>query len=122
MNNHMENIKRLKDNSEDINKYIDNIGDEVKNVKNIYNTGNLLLDIILYEKSKICTERNVDFKVGIDFSKYEFLDMIDITSIFSNLKMYVKAFNQTLVMITHNDDIANMADMVVTIKDGKVLS
>jgi hypothetical protein len=85
MNNHMENIKRLKDNSEDVNKYINNIEDEVKNVKNIYNTGNLLLDIILYEKSKICTESNIDFKVGIDFSRCEFIEMIDITSIFSNL-------------------------------------
>ncbi|MFR9069077.1 MAG: ABC transporter ATP-binding protein [Paraclostridium sp.] len=37
------------------------------------------------------------------------------------LKMCVKEFNQTLVMITHNDDIANMADRVITIKDGKVL-
>ena len=36
--------------------------------------------------------------------------------------MCVKEFNQTLVMITHNDDIANMADRVITIKDGKVLS
>lgn len=85
MNNHMENIKRLKGNSEDVNKYINNIEDEVKNVKNIYNTGNLLLDIILYEKSKVCMESNIDFKVGIDFSKCEFIEMIDITSIFSNL-------------------------------------
>lgn len=85
MNNHMENIKRLKGNSEDVNKYINNIEDEVKNVKNIYSTGNLLLDIILYEKSKVCMESNIDFKVGIDFSKCEFIEMIDITSIFSNL-------------------------------------
>lgn len=85
MNNHMENIKRLKDNSEYVNKYINNIEDEVKNVKNIYNTGNLLLDIILYEKSKVCMESNIDFEVGRDFSKCEFIEMIDITSIFSNL-------------------------------------
>ncbi|MDU5021538.1 MAG: ABC transporter ATP-binding protein, partial [Clostridiales bacterium] len=38
------------------------------------------------------------------------------------LKMCVNEFNQTLVMITHNDDIANIADRVITIKDGKVLS
>ena len=38
------------------------------------------------------------------------------------LCMSVKEFNQTLVMITHNDDIANMADTVITINDGKVLS
>lgn len=46
MNNHMENIRSLKNSSEDVNEYIDNIEDEVKNNKNIYNTGNALLDII----------------------------------------------------------------------------
>lgn len=85
MNNHMENIRSLKNSSEDVNEYIDNIEDEVKNNKNIYNTGNALLDIILYEKSKDCIKNNIDFNVGIDFSKCEFIDMIDISSIFSNL-------------------------------------
>ncbi|KKY01593.1 histidine kinase, partial [Paraclostridium benzoelyticum] len=85
MNNHMENIRSLKNSSEDVNEYINNIEDEVKNNKNIYNTGNALLDIILYEKSKECIKNNIDFSVGIDFSKCEFIDMIDISSIFSNL-------------------------------------
>ncbi|MGX4601289.1 sensor histidine kinase [Faecalimicrobium sp. JNUCC 81] len=85
MNNHMENIKSLKNSSEDVNKYINNIEDEVKGTKNIYNTENVLLDIILYEKSKVCIENNIDFNVGIDFSKCDFIDMIDISSIFSNL-------------------------------------
>lgn len=85
MNNHMENIRSLKNSSEDVNEYINNIEDEVKNNKNIYNTGNALLDIILYEKSKDCIKNNIDFNVGIDFSKCEFVDMIDISSIFSNL-------------------------------------
>ncbi|WP_243279130.1 sensor histidine kinase [Romboutsia sp. 1001713B170131_170501_G6] len=85
MNNHMENIKSLKNSSEDVNKYINNIEDEVKETKNIYNTGNVLLDIIFHEKSKICIENGIDFNVGIDFSKCEFIEMIDISSIFSNL-------------------------------------
>ncbi len=85
MNNHMENIKALKNSSEEVNKYINNIEDEVKGTKNIYNTGNVLLDIILYEKSKDCMENNIDFNVGIDFSKCKFIEMIDISSIFSNL-------------------------------------
>ncbi|WP_371025161.1 ATP-binding protein [Paraclostridium ghonii] len=85
MNNHMKNIKSLKNSSEDVDKYINNIEDEVKSSKNIYNTGSVLLDIILYEKSKDCMENNIDFNIGIDFSKCEFIQMIDISSIFSNL-------------------------------------
>ncbi|WP_228370453.1 sensor histidine kinase [Gottschalkia acidurici] len=85
MNNHIQNIKYLKNSSGDVDKYINNIEDQVKENRNIYNTGNVLLDIILYEKSKICRENNIDFNVGIDFSKCEFIEMIDISSIFSNL-------------------------------------
>jgi sensor histidine kinase regulating citrate/malate metabolism len=81
----MENIKSLKNTNEEVNIYINNIEDEVKSTKNIYNTGNVLLDIIFYEKSKICMENNIDFKIGIDFSKCGFVEMIDVSSIFSNL-------------------------------------
>lgn len=37
------------------------------------------------------------------------------------LKKCVKEFNQTLVMITHDETIAQMADVVVVIEDGKVV-
>ncbi|GAA0864844.1 sensor histidine kinase [Paraclostridium tenue] len=85
MNNHIKNIKSLKNSSEEVNKYINNIEDAVKETKNIYTTGNLLLDIILNEKSEDCIKNNIDFNVGINFSKCEFIEMIDISSIFSNL-------------------------------------
>ncbi|CEN93834.1 ABC transporter ATP-binding protein [Paraclostridium sordellii] len=50
------------------------------------------------------------------------LDSKTSKEVMNMLCMSVKEFNQTLVMITHNDDIANMADTVITINDGKVLS
>lgn len=37
------------------------------------------------------------------------------------LKMSVKKFGQTLVMITHDEDIAQMADRVIAIEDGRVV-
>lgn len=33
----------------------------------------------------------------------------------------IKEFNQTLVMITHDETIAQMADVVVVVEDGKVV-
>lgn len=36
------------------------------------------------------------------------------------LKMSARKFGQTLVMITHDEDIAQMADRIITIEDGKV--
>lgn len=37
------------------------------------------------------------------------------------MKLSVKKYNQTLVMITHNDKIAQMADRVIRIEDGKIV-
>ena len=38
------------------------------------------------------------------------------------LKMTSKEFNQTIVMITHNPEIAQMADRIVRIEDGSIVS
>lgn len=50
------------------------------------------------------------------------LDSKTTKEVIDILKFCVNEYKQTLVMITHNDDIANMADTVITINDGKVLS
>ena len=38
------------------------------------------------------------------------------------LKMTIREFRQTLVMITHNPQIAQMADRVIRMEDGKIVS
>lgn len=38
------------------------------------------------------------------------------------LKMSAKKYNQTIVMITHDEGIAQMADRVINIEDGKVVN
>ena len=38
------------------------------------------------------------------------------------LKMTSKEFNQTIMMITHNPEIAQMADPIVRIEDGRIVS
>ena len=37
------------------------------------------------------------------------------------LKMTGKEFNQTIVMITHNPEIAQMADRIVRLEDGRIV-
>lgn len=37
------------------------------------------------------------------------------------LKMTSRKFNQTIVMITHNEEIAQLADRIVRIEDGKIV-
>ncbi len=38
------------------------------------------------------------------------------------LKNSSKAFNQTIIMITHNEEIAQMADRIIRIEDGKIVA
>ena len=38
------------------------------------------------------------------------------------LKITSKQFNQTIVMITHNEEIAQLADKIIRIEDGKVVT
>ena len=49
------------------------------------------------------------------------LDSKASDEIISLLKLSNKKFNQTVIMITHNLDIAKEADRVITIEDGKIV-
>jgi len=50
---------------------------------------------------------NLDTKTSLDV-----LGLLKVTS---------KRFNQTIVMITHNEEIAQMADRLIRIEDGKII-
>lgn len=49
------------------------------------------------------------------------LDSKTTKEVIDILKFCVNEYKQTLVMITHNDDIANSADNIITIRDGKII-
>ncbi len=50
---------------------------------------------------------NLDSKTGMD--------------VIGLLKMTSQKFNQTIVMITHNEEIAQLADRIIRIEDGKIV-
>lgn len=50
------------------------------------------------------------------------LDSKTGNEVISLLKMSAKKYGQTLVVITHNEEIAQMADRVIVIEDGKVVA
>ncbi|WP_195947909.1 ABC transporter ATP-binding protein [Paraclostridium bifermentans] len=49
------------------------------------------------------------------------LDSKTTKEVMDILKICVKEFNKTLVMITHNNEIAKTADRIITIVDGKIV-
>ena len=48
------------------------------------------------------------------------LDSVTSQDVLSLLKVTSSRFGQTVVMITHNDEIAQMADRIIRIEDGKI--
>lgn len=85
MNNHISCIEKLYKNKDNTSKYIQDIKNELNSWESIISTGNMILDIIINDKKDICNKTNIDLDVDINFSKCEFIDMIDICSIFSNM-------------------------------------
>ncbi|MBY2475347.1 GHKL domain-containing protein [Clostridioides difficile] len=84
INNHIYCIDNLKNNSKEMDEYVHNLKDEIKSFKYIYNTGNMILDIIINEKCEICEKKGIKFTCCINFSKVNFVKPIDVSSIFSN--------------------------------------
>ena len=85
INNHIYCIDNLKNNSKEVNEYVNNLKDEIKEFKSIYNTGNMILDIIINEKSELCNKKGIKFICDINFSKVNFIKPIDVSSIFANI-------------------------------------
>lgn len=85
MKNHMVCINNLSNNDENLNEYINEINSEIKKCESSFNTGNIIVDIILNEKKDICISKNINFTAHIEFKKCEFIKVNDVCTIFSNL-------------------------------------
>lgn len=90
MKNHMICIRNLCEdkNFDKVLEYIDSMEININNYNKLspdFNTGSMILDSILRVKKTICIEKGIDFYVDMDFSKNDFIDMVDICTIFSNV-------------------------------------
>lgn len=85
MSNHISCIENLYGSNEDANLYIKEIKNELNSSESMISTNSMILDIIINDKKKVCEINNISFDVNINFSKCEFIEMIDVSSIFSNM-------------------------------------
>ncbi|MFI3211146.1 MAG: ATP-binding protein [Peptostreptococcaceae bacterium] len=81
MKNHMICISNLS-NEKDVQEYIRSLDLNIGDIS--FNFGNKILDIIISEKHNICKEKGIKFNIVADFSKLDFIDMMDLCVIFSN--------------------------------------
>ena len=62
--------------------------------------------------------------IGVQFTDEPTGNLDSSTSqdVMGFLKVTSEMFSQTIVMITHNEEIAQMADRIIRIEDGKIVS
>ena len=85
INNHMICIKKMYGNNSAASEYIEDISNQIYSCNYNFDSKNMVLDIILSEKKYICDKNKIDFLVDINFDKCNFMDMVDVCSIFSNI-------------------------------------
>lgn len=85
MKNHIICMKRLNECGYSNINYVENIENKLISLDNTFDTGNVLLDIILNEKKEVCNNHNIKFSCNINFTKCDFIDSEDVCSIFSNI-------------------------------------
>lgn len=81
MKNHMICIENMYTN----NDYIENLNKQLDKYNNVFDTGNIILDVILSDKKSICNKLNIKLVVDVNFKKCDFIDVVDVCSIFSNM-------------------------------------
>ena len=61
--------------------------------------------------------------IGVQFTDEPTGNLDSVTShdVLGLLKMAARQFSQTLILITHDRDIAQLADRIVHIEDGKII-
>lgn len=85
MNNHLICIENMNNKDKSSKDYVSSLREELKEWDSIDTTGNMIVDIILSEKREICKKENISFNADINFIKADFIDMMDVCSIFSNI-------------------------------------
>ncbi|MCC0630771.1 sensor histidine kinase [Clostridioides sp. ES-S-0171-01] len=84
MKNHLICIKEMSKNNYDTSNYIKNIEKKLDEYNNMFDTGNIALNIILKEKKELCIKKEIRFITGIDFTQCNFINEEDVCSIFAN--------------------------------------
>ncbi|MEG0014502.1 MAG: ATP-binding protein [Cellulosilyticaceae bacterium] len=87
INNHLGCIRQLIDNHhpEEATEYLNKINSSINRLRGNINTGNLILDAVLNDKYEIAQMNSINIALDIDDIDIDFVDSIDICTIYSNL-------------------------------------
>lgn len=83
MKNHLLVLEN-KENTEETQKMAKTLRKQIEEYEEYIHTGNNFLDVIIKDKKRIAKEKNIDFIVAVDFNNIEFIEPLDISTIFGN--------------------------------------
>jgi sensor histidine kinase YesM len=83
MKNQLNTLRELNDTQRQAS--INEIEKSIDIYADITRTGNEALDIVLTQKSLLCTSKKIRFTYIIDGKSFDFMDKTDITSLFGNI-------------------------------------
>ncbi len=83
MKNHLLVLEN-KENTEETQEMAKTLRKQIESYEEYIHTGNNFLDVIIKDKKRIAKEKNIDLSVAIDFNNIEFIEPLDISTIFGN--------------------------------------
>ena len=83
MKNHLL-VLESKQNTEETRQMAQELREQIADYENYVHTGNEFLDIILKDKAEKAREKKIDFSVMVDFSGVDFIEPLDISTLFGN--------------------------------------
>ncbi|MFR6065094.1 MAG: GHKL domain-containing protein [Eubacterium sp.] len=77
-------VMESRQNTEETRQMAETLRSQIADYENYVHTGNEFLDIILKDKAEKAREKNIDFSAFIDFSGIDFIEPLDISTLFGN--------------------------------------
>lgn len=84
MKNHLLLLQAQAGNGQEVQNSIQELQDQIQEYENYHHTGNEFLDIILKDKAAKARDRHIDFSALVDFNGIDFIEPLDISTIFGN--------------------------------------
>lgn len=84
LKNHLLVLEAQAGNGQELQKSARELQDQIREYETYQHTGNEFLDIIIRDKAKAAQEKQIDFSTAISLEDCDFIDPLDISTIFGN--------------------------------------
>ncbi|MDE7267333.1 MAG: GHKL domain-containing protein [Lachnospiraceae bacterium] len=84
LKNHLLILQAQAGNEQVVQESIQGLQNQIREYENYYHTGNAFLDILIRDKAKMAQKEQIDFSAVISFKDGDFMEPLDISTIFGN--------------------------------------